>query len=165
MNLGRAAGLAEGELAEAKRRYPQLQGWRFAWNKRKTSFGLCRFKTSTVELSLFLTSLENDEAEVIDTVRHEIAHALAGAKAGHGSEWQRWAKRLGARPRARRPLEGGQVQPRPRYVLVAHIDGEEQVVKRYYHRPPTRFIETLPTRWVAGRPETKGTLRLREVTA
>ena len=39
--------------------------------------------------------------EVRDTILHEIAHALAGAKARHGPAWKAIAKRLGATPKAR----------------------------------------------------------------
>ena len=36
-----------------------------------------------------------------DTILHEIAHAIAGANAGHGPVWKAVAKRIGAAPRAR----------------------------------------------------------------
>lgn len=35
--------------------------------------------------------------EVRDTLAHEVAHALAGFRAGHGARWQAWAGVLGAR--------------------------------------------------------------------
>ena len=40
-----------------------------------------------------------DEAQVRDTVLHELAHAVAGHAAGHGSEWKAAARRLGANPK------------------------------------------------------------------
>ncbi|MGH7575196.1 MAG: hypothetical protein ACREM1_08735 [Longimicrobiales bacterium] len=36
---------------------------------------------------------------MLDTLRHEAAHALAGPKAGHGQAWRMWARRLGAEAR------------------------------------------------------------------
>jgi predicted SprT family Zn-dependent metalloprotease len=40
----------------------------------------------------------NDEAEVRDTVLHEIAHALVGAKHGHDRVWKDTAEAVGCRP-------------------------------------------------------------------
>lgn len=43
----------------------------------------------------------SQEAEVGDTIRHEIAHALdcnTRGKSDHGPEWQKWANKLGAIP-------------------------------------------------------------------
>jgi len=41
-----------------------------------------------------------DGAERLDTVLHEVAHALCGPHDGHGSRWQATALRLGADPTA-----------------------------------------------------------------
>ena len=38
--------------------------------------------------------------EVKDTILHEIAHALAVARAGHGPAWKTVARRIGATPKA-----------------------------------------------------------------
>ena len=37
----------------------------------------------------------NGEKDVVDTILHEIAHALVGLKAGHGPIWQRKAREIG----------------------------------------------------------------------
>ncbi len=74
-------------------------GWRFAWNRRKASFGLCRWASRTLELSAPLTEV-NDADLIEDTVRHEIAHALAGRDAAHGPDWRAACEITGARPRA-----------------------------------------------------------------
>ena len=42
----------------------------------------------------------NPPEKVLDTLLHEIAHALAGPKARHGPVWKAIAKKLGATPRA-----------------------------------------------------------------
>ncbi len=63
-----------------------------------------------------LTEL-NGEAEVRDTLLHEIAHALTGSRAGHGPAWQKVALAIGAKPR--RCYSDEEVrQPQSRYVLV-----------------------------------------------
>lgn len=38
-------------------------------------------------------------ADVIDTLRHEAAHAFAGKNAGHGPAWWAWARCFGAEPK------------------------------------------------------------------
>lgn len=38
--------------------------------------------------------------EIKDTILHELAHVLAGLKAGHGEKWERVAKTIGASPNA-----------------------------------------------------------------
>jgi predicted SprT family Zn-dependent metalloprotease len=40
-----------------------------------------------------------DEAQVQDTILHEIAHALVGAHAQHGPSWKAMAERIGAQPK------------------------------------------------------------------
>lgn len=42
----------------------------------------------------------NDEREVRETILHEIAHMIAGSKAGHGRIWKLVALRIGANPSA-----------------------------------------------------------------
>jgi predicted SprT family Zn-dependent metalloprotease len=74
-------------------------GWSFAWNRRAGALGVCKYKTRTVELSRPFFDA-NDDDTALDTLAHEVAHALAGPHAGHGSEWRRWAVKLGATPQA-----------------------------------------------------------------
>jgi predicted SprT family Zn-dependent metalloprotease len=74
-----------------------LAGWRFGFNRRKRTLGLCRYEEQRIELSLHFVA-GNSESAVRDTILHEIAHALAGAQAGHGPRWKRVCQRLGARP-------------------------------------------------------------------
>lgn len=74
-----------------------LSGWSFAFDRAKRRCGACFYAKKTITLSRYYVE-RNDEADVRDTILHEIAHVLAGAKAGHGAIWQMWAIRLGARP-------------------------------------------------------------------
>jgi len=74
-----------------------LGDWRFAFDAAVRRFGHCRFDDRTITLSRHLVAL-NDEALVRDTVLHEVAHALAGAKHGHDGVWRRYALEVGARP-------------------------------------------------------------------
>lgn len=71
--------------------------WSFAFDNAKTRCGAAKFRIRTVTLSRHFVQ-RNGEAEVRDTILHEIAHVKAGAKAGHGVQWQMWAMKIGARP-------------------------------------------------------------------
>lgn len=74
-----------------------LTDWTFGFNRRKRALGLCRYTERRVELSIYLVDLNSDE-EVLDTLLHEIAHALCGPKAGHGPKWRAKCRELGAKP-------------------------------------------------------------------
>lgn len=91
----------------------------FRFNHRRTSFGVTRFGKKllhcridtygrerkvygdwylkAIELSAPLVAL-NSEADVRDTILHEIAHALTGCDQGHNALWQVMAIRVGAIP-------------------------------------------------------------------
>lgn len=75
------------------------QGWTFEFSNRKTAFGDCNYPLQRIRLSKPLTLL-NTEAEILDTILHEIAHAIAGGAAGHGPKWRSIARQIGARPQA-----------------------------------------------------------------
>ena len=70
--------------------------WRFTFDNAVNRFGMCRWD-GTISLSRVLVKL-NADAEVRDTILHEIAHALAGHANGHNHVWKRIAQRIGARP-------------------------------------------------------------------
>ena len=75
-----------------------VTGWHFEWDTRSTKrFGVCDYSERVIKLSEKLVRL-NDEAQVRDTILHEIAHALVGQGHGHGHVWQRQAVAIGAKP-------------------------------------------------------------------
>ena len=72
-----------------------LHDWALVFDRAKTRAGVCRPQRREIGLSLPLTRLHT-EAEVRDTVLHEIAHALVGAGHGHDRVWQAAARSIGA---------------------------------------------------------------------
>jgi len=85
-----------------------LTGWLFEFDNAKRRFGSCLHNPGTwcrqlgtakgkITLSRPMT-LSNDQPEVEDTIRHEIAHALCERKEGHGAAWKAMCKRTGAKP-------------------------------------------------------------------
>lgn len=71
-----------------------LRDWTVSFDNAKRRAGQCRFHDRVISISAALTRL-HDEAEVRDTVLHEIAHALAGPGAGHGPAWRAQARAIG----------------------------------------------------------------------
>ncbi len=71
-----------------------LVGWRVELDRAKRRAGICRYADRVIGLSAPLTALHSEE-EVRDTILHEIAHALAGPRAGHGPGWRAIARRIG----------------------------------------------------------------------
>ncbi|QQE11090.1 SprT-like domain-containing protein [Planctomycetota bacterium] len=93
MNLWDAKALAESLMRE----HELSSTWTFGFNHRKRALGLCNYSAKRIELSVHLIN-HNDEDAVRDTLLHEIAHALAGANAGHGPIWKQKCIEIGARP-------------------------------------------------------------------
>jgi predicted SprT family Zn-dependent metalloprotease len=90
VDLARARRLATDLLAEHG-----LLDWELGFDSAKTRAGVCRPAVRRITLSRHLTAL-HDEAEVRETVLHEIAHALVGVGHGHDAVWRAAARRIGA---------------------------------------------------------------------
>lgn len=71
------------------------QRWFFKWDRSLRRFGRCNYTTKTISLSKNLCKLY-DEDEVIDTLRHEIAHVLVGTGHGHDEVWRKKAIEIGS---------------------------------------------------------------------
>ena len=76
-----------------------LAEWTFAFLEAKRRLGDCNFDERVIRIGR-AHALDASEAEIRDTILHEIAHALAGPEACHGPQWKPIAKRVGATPRA-----------------------------------------------------------------
>jgi predicted SprT family Zn-dependent metalloprotease len=91
------------ELVEARRlvvkllRRHGLRGWTYATNKRKRTLGLCFSKLKRIELSVNFVS-HNPQPVVLETILHEIAHAIVGTEHGHDDVWKEMARHVGASP-------------------------------------------------------------------
>lgn len=70
------------------------KGWTFHLNSNKRRLGVCRYNSKRIEISIFLCLFKTDK-EVMDTLKHELAHAIVGYSAGHGPIWREKAIELG----------------------------------------------------------------------
>ena len=68
--------------------------WSFGFDNAKTRAGLCNFTDRHISVSKYLSATYEDD-EIHQVLLHEVAHALAGPRAGHGAVWKRIADELG----------------------------------------------------------------------
>jgi predicted SprT family Zn-dependent metalloprotease len=68
--------------------------WSFGFDNAKTRAGLCNYTTKTITVSRYLATRYDDD-EIHQVLLHEVAHALAGSRAGHGPRWRAIALDLG----------------------------------------------------------------------
>ena len=76
-----------------------LDSWTFAFLEAERRLGDCNFQDRVIRVGR-AHALDASEAEIRDTILHEIAHGLAGPEARHGAAWKAIARRIGATPRA-----------------------------------------------------------------
>ena len=152
MNLIEAQNIAQKHVSEHLD-----SSWTFKWNRRKTAFGLCDHYKREIQLSRPLTETEDEEA-VRQTILHEIAHALAGPREGHGPRWKSIARSIGVRRPASRRSFTGTTAESIQYSWALMYDGE--LIRGYHRRPGANTIRNVDSLYIAGRPETKGKLKL-----
>ncbi|MBM7471311.1 SprT-like domain-containing protein [Subtercola frigoramans] len=68
--------------------------WSFGFDNAKTRAGLCDFTAKRITVSRYLAARFGDD-EIHQVLLHEIAHAMAGPRAGHGPRWRAVARELG----------------------------------------------------------------------
>jgi len=80
--------------------YQELRMWTLVIDTRPRSrMGQCRFDAQEIGLSKWLIDLNGAaHPEVIDTLRHEVAHVLAGPEHDHDKVWKSYAVLVGAKP-------------------------------------------------------------------
>lgn len=72
-------------------------GWSIEMMNHEQNLGECCYESKTLKFSRQLLSKVNN-LQRLDTILHEISHAIAGAHAEHGRGWKEIAKKLGANP-------------------------------------------------------------------
>lgn len=70
------------------------RGWKITWNNARQCAGICCYDTLTIGFSRPVTQ-RHPEHEFMDTVAHEIAHALVDSDHGHNAVWRAKAIELG----------------------------------------------------------------------
>jgi predicted SprT family Zn-dependent metalloprotease len=68
--------------------------WAFGFDNAKTRAGLCNYTDKRITVSRHLAGRYEDD-EIHQVLLHEVAHAIAGSRAGHGPKWRAVAAELG----------------------------------------------------------------------
>lgn len=107
------------------------QGWRFEWDNAKRRAGCCKHRTKRITLSRHYVALnvEKNHEDVVDTILHEIAHALTPGD-HHGDKWKAACNQVGAKPQRCYDVNVV-VMPKGRFVATCGGCGEEFRVHRY----------------------------------
>jgi hypothetical protein len=105
MDLKELEALASREMTKHG-----LHGWAFGLSDTKRQLGVCKYRKKRIEIAEY-SVLNSPQESDLDTLLHEIAHAIAGPAARHGPAWKAVAIRLGATPRACDNSEEAVVKP------------------------------------------------------
>jgi hypothetical protein len=91
MNLEEAVNVARGLMDHHGL---TAKGWQFRFHEEVDPLGACWWEGRTITLCQKFAE-RCDEEFVIDTLLHEIAHALAGKRDGHSARWRAKARKIG----------------------------------------------------------------------
>lgn len=93
--------MEDSKILELGNKYRQMYGlrdWTMKINNRlRNTAGRCMTGRRVIELSGAVMR-QWEVADVIDTILHEIAHALTPKDKGHGAEWRAKCLEIGAKP-------------------------------------------------------------------
>ena len=92
-NLNNAFNFLKGEFKDYKKKFKELDGWELVIGRAKRALGTTKYKSKVIEISKY--SLNMGREKNLNTLRHEIAHVIAGRKNKHNKVWKRVAKNLG----------------------------------------------------------------------
>lgn len=107
--------------------------------KAKTYYGKATHKGKLQISRIFLGTQERDQ--LIDTIRHEIAHLMCGMKAGHDANWRHAARLLGCRPRASQPMEGQLKETsKKKWRLIGILESGEEVRFHASHVQQAKYL-------------------------
>ena len=80
-------------LADELLKKHNLNDWYFKFDSAKRRFWCCNYSKKFISISHYLAKINTEEI-VVDTILHEIAHALAGIDAKHWPKWKQIAKKI-----------------------------------------------------------------------
>lgn len=110
---------------------------RVVFNRRlRTAVGRADFSARTIELNPRL--LDRHPEELLPTLVHELAHLVAGPRAGHGPAWRRTVTALGGRPEVCHRLDVADLAVRRR-VWIWRCDDCGETYPRS-HRKAWRYL-------------------------
>ena len=133
MNLKQAEALARYQLGRLK----ITRSWRVDWYIDNVSAGKCEHVLKQICFNK-LWVLLNSKAHALDTILHEVAHALVGPDAGHNSIWRSRFMQLGG---------SGMIHAKENSAFAYMAKLDKQFIPDYYtlRYSPNREIQNLIT--------------------
>ena len=146
-------------LAESKIAQYLDSEWSFAFNNHKRSHGICNYKKKEIQLSRN-SALHESMDKVLDTILHEIAHAMVGPEAGHGPIWRNVALVIGCSVNVTADVSEAHGEALAKSITHVVVDTtRNQVVKTYLRKPSANTMNSIQNMFIRGRRfETKGKL-------
>lgn len=126
------------ELREAQARFAH---WEHAFaelsfNHARRSYGQAHIDGRVVLSKTFIGT--SAVADLEDTIRHELAHLIAGIRHKHGPRWRQVAASLGATPRASGRSQNAELDDKmsdaPFTLIAVMRNGDERVLRKVYRR-------------------------------
>lgn len=93
----------------------------------------------------------NEYNELDDTIKHEIAHLIAGINSGHNQYWK-WCCVNIVKCKPNRLANISKALCEKKYNYILYFDTEtrkKQVVRYYSNRPPKKYLEAKPNQYKA----------------
>jgi len=139
-------------------KHHNLVGWAFKFDRSVTRLGMCSHRKQTIFLSTHATTV-NSEAVVLNTILHEIAHALVGSNEGHGDVWHNQAIAIGCDGERCSVIA---VKAQPKYTIACKSCNQ---IKANLYRLTRKYATRLDMMWCmgCGKERSKGRLVLAAV--
>ena len=92
-----------------------LTDWKFVWNNRTSNntWGICKYNTKEIHINKKYALIESED-NVIDTIIHEVAHALTKGD-NHGEIWKAKCRELGCSDKQFKNLKNESMKKLARY--------------------------------------------------
>lgn len=137
LNKAQITSLVDQELKRARELFPRwihpFSELRFSRSSR--CFGQAHADGRLVLSNKFVGT--NAHEDLLDTIRHELAHLIVGIEHRHNERWRCAAASLGAKPRARGNAESEMLNDKMNdapFTLVAVMQSGEEKILRAAHR-------------------------------
>jgi len=94
MSLTEVAALGKHLIRKHEVKNGFKADWQFVFDLATARGGSCKYREKQITLSVTYC-LKASREEIVDTILHEIAHAIVGPHHGHDATWKAAAQRIG----------------------------------------------------------------------
>jgi SprT protein len=119
-------------------KHPIMRAYKLEWSNGKRRLGYCNPYYKIVSVSMHHVRGSEDN-EVIDTLLHEVAHAIAEERAkargvrikSHGFEWRNACREVGAKPERLKHNAYTIAKPQSKYTTKCNACGKVSFMNRW----------------------------------